>query len=196
VRPQRVGAVTSGDRTVWARRPLRQAGARLGTAVLALCLLAAACTTGSAAPPATTGVLGSEPLVERTAGQFERDLDQLKGRVVVVNFWASWCAPCRAEMPDLERVSRELAGEPVTFVGVDASDERSKAAEALARSGVTYPTVYDRKGIYGGLASHWSVTSLPQTWFLDRKGRRAVRIARQVRPGEVRATVERLLAAA
>jgi len=137
--------------------------------------------------------LGSGQLVDRTAEQFVSDLDRLKGRVVVINFWASWCAPCRAEMPDLERASRELAGEPVTFIGVNASDERSKAVEALAQARVTYPTVYDREGIYGGLASRWSVTSLPQTWFVDREGRRAVRIARQVRPGEVPATVDRLL---
>jgi thiol-disulfide isomerase/thioredoxin len=193
-----MGAMTSCDRTVWARRPLRPPGAGLGAALLALCLLATACTGGpesAASSSGTPGALGSAQLVDRTAEQFGSDLDRLKGRVVVVNFWASWCAPCRAEMPDLERASRELAGEPVTFIGVDSSDERSKAVEALARAGVTYPTVYDRKGIYGGLASRWSVTSLPQTWFVDREGRHAVKIARQVRPGEVRATVDRLLAA-
>jgi thiol-disulfide isomerase/thioredoxin len=132
--------------------------------------------------------------VDRTAGQFAGDLERLEGRVVVVNFWASWCPPCRAELPDLQRASRELAGEPVTFIGVDASDKRSKATEVLEQAGVTYPTVYDRKGIYGGLASQWSVTALPQTWFVDRKGRRAVKIARQLRSGEASATVKRLLA--
>jgi len=195
--------MTFRDRTARARRPLRPSGVPSGAALFALCLfalclLAVACTGGPGSPsgsPGTPATLGSGPLVARTADQFGSDLDRLKGRVVVINFWASWCAPCRAEMPDLERASRELAGEPVTFIGVDASDERSKAAEALARAGITYPTVYDRKGIYGGLASQWSVASLPQTWFLDKEGRRRVRIARQVRPGEVRATVHRLLAA-
>jgi thiol-disulfide isomerase/thioredoxin len=201
MRPAARGALTSGDRTVWGRRPLRPAAAVL----LGLGLLAAACSGGSGRsgssagtnqpPPARASVsLGSQPLVDRTADQFAGDLERLEGRIVVVNFWASWCPPCRAELPDLQRASRELAGEPVTFIGVDASDERSKATEVLEQAGVTYPTVYDRKGIYGGLASQWSVTALPQTWFVDRKGRRAVKIARQLRPGEASATVKRLLA--
>jgi cytochrome c biogenesis protein CcmG/thiol:disulfide interchange protein DsbE len=112
---------------------------------------------------------------------------------VVVNFWASWCVPCRTELPSFQRVSRELAGRPVTFVGVHASDQRGAAAAMLRRSGVTYPTVYDRKGIYGGIASRWSVTALPQTWFLAKDGTRSLRVPRKMTAGELEAAVQRLL---
>jgi thiol-disulfide isomerase/thioredoxin len=189
--------MTTDDRIVLARRVPGRAAA----ALLALCLAAAlaGCTakrpsgTGSGAGAAA---LGSQPLVERTSEQFDADLGKLDGRVVVVNFWASWCVPCRTELPTFQRVSREFAGRPVTFVGVDASDRRDAATAMLRRSGVTYPTVYDRKGIYGGIASHWSVTGLPQTWFVARDGSRSLRVPRKMAAGELTADVKRLLGAA
>jgi len=188
--------MTTDDRIALARR----APGRAAAALLALCLAAglAGCTakrpSGGTTPAAVA--LGSQPLVERTSEQFDADLGKLDGRVVVVNFWASWCVPCRTELPTFQRVSRELAGQPVTFVGVDASDQRGAAAAMLRRSGVTYPTVYDRKGIYGGIASHWSVTALPQTWFVARDGTRSLRVPRKMAAGELTADVKRLLGAA
>jgi thiol-disulfide isomerase/thioredoxin len=162
-------------------------------------VVVAACTPDRPAAPTTRSAaaapaLGSQPLVERSAEQFTADLGKLKGRVVVVNFWASWCVPCRTELPDLQKVSGEFAGQPVTFVGVDASDERGAAAALLRRTGVTYPTVYDRRGIYGGIASRWSVTGLPQTWFVARDGSRSLRVPRQISAEELSANVKRLLA--
>jgi thiol-disulfide isomerase/thioredoxin len=187
-------ATTTDDRIA----PARRAPRRVGVALLAFTLLAVlgACTPDR--PAATEGgdrapALGAEPLVERSAEQFAADLGKLEGRVVVVNFWASWCVPCRTELPDLQKVSGEFAGQPVTFVGVDASDERAAAAKLLSRTGVTYPTVYDRQGIYGGIASRWSVTGLPQTWFVAKDGSRSLRVPRQITAEELRTNVKRLL---
>jgi thiol-disulfide isomerase/thioredoxin len=189
-------ATTTDDRIAPARRVPRRAAA----ALLALCLAAGLAGCGAGRPAkggeaGATAALGTEPLVERTADQFTADLGRLDGRVVVVNFWASWCLPCRTELPTFQRVSREFGGQPVTFVGVDASDQRGAAAAMLRRSGVTYPTVYDRKGIYGGIASHWSVTALPQTWFLAKDGTRSLRVPRKMGAEELRAAVKRLLSA-
>ncbi|HEX6678935.1 MAG TPA: TlpA disulfide reductase family protein [Actinomycetes bacterium] len=185
--------MTTDDRIA----PARRAPDRAAAALLALCLAAglAGCTAKRASGGGTTptAALGSQPLVERTSEQFDADLGKLHGRVVVVNFWASWCVPCRTELPTFQRVSREFAGRPVTFVGVDASDQHGAAAAMLRRSGVSYPTVYDRKGIYGGIASHWSVTGLPQTWFVARDGTRSLRVPRKMAAGELTADVKRLL---
>jgi thiol-disulfide isomerase/thioredoxin len=189
---RRPEAASTNDRTV--------VGRLAATAMLLACLALSACQGGEPAPPASTApgdTLGSRPLVQRTPAQFQDDLAGLKGRVVVVNFWASWCLPCRAEMPALQRVSRAYAeaGRPVTFVGVDSSDVRSAAGDFLARSGVTSPTVYDKDGISGGVATRWSVTSLPQTWLVARDGSRAARIPRPVTEAELRQRIDQLLAA-
>src|SRR6266508_253927 len=119
-----------------------------------------------------------------------------KGRVVVVNFWASWCGPCKAEMPALQQVSREYAGKPVTFIGVDSSDVRDSAGTLLADLKVTYPTVYDKAGINGGIATAWSVASLPQTWFIAKDGSRSGRIPRPLSAAELRNRIDQLLTAA
>jgi cytochrome c biogenesis protein CcmG, thiol:disulfide interchange protein DsbE len=191
-RPARRGtAATTIDRTV--------AGRLTAMVVLLACLGLAACQGGgSERPTATTAVgrLGVQPLVARTPDQFEADLAGLRGRVVVVNFWASWCLPCREEMPALEEVSRAYAeaGKPVTVVGVDASDVHAEAARFLAEVGVTYPTVYDKQGLQGGVAASWTVTALPQTWFVARDGSRAGRIAGRVTAADVRSRVDELLA--
>ena len=191
-RPARQGrAATTNDRT--------SAGRLAATvALVALLGLAGCAGGGSDGPTATTAAepLGTRPLVPRTQPQFQGDLDGLRVRVVVVNFWASWCVPCREEMPALEEVSQGYAeaGKPVTVVGVDASDVRSEAAKFLAEVGVTYPTVYDQQGLRGGVAASWSVTGLPQTWFVARDGSRAGRVGGRLTVDDLRSRVDELLA--
>jgi thiol-disulfide isomerase/thioredoxin len=191
-RPARRGrAATINDRT--------PAGRLAATVALLACLCLAGCGgDGSGGAKAATAPepLGSGPLVERNQSQFQRDLEGLRGRVVVVNFWASWCVPCREEMPALEEVSRGYAeaGKPVTVIGVDASDVRSEASKFITNVGVTYPTVYDRQGLRGGVAASWTVTALPQTWFVARDGSRAGRIAGRLQVDDLRSRVDELLA--
>src|SRR5215217_8689228 len=191
-RPARRGrAATTNDRTL--------AGRLAATVALVAVLGLAGCTGGgSGGATATTRAerLGAKPLVARSQSQFQADLDALRDRVVVVNFWASWCVPCREEMPALEEVSRGYAeaGKPVTVIGVDASDVRSEAAKFVTNVGVTYPTVYDQQGLRGGVAASWTVTALPQTWFVARDGSRAGRIAGRLQVDDLRSRVDELLA--
>lgn len=174
--------------------------AGLVAALVALSLALAACGGGGgggagASAAASGGEIGSAPLVDRSAARFQSDLAAFKGRVVVVNFWASWCGPCKAEMPALEQVSKEYAGKPVTFIGVDSSDVRDSAAKLLADLKITYPTVYDKAGINGGIATAWSVASLPQTWFIAKDGSRSGRIPRPLSAAELRNRIDQLLTA-
>lgn len=90
-----------------------------------------------------------------------------RGRPVVVNFWASWCPPCRKEMPALAAAARRLAGK-VDFVGVDTNDSRPAALAFAAKTGVAYPLGFDP---HGNLASTYGVYGLPTTFFVSAQGR-------------------------
>jgi thiol-disulfide isomerase/thioredoxin len=173
-----------------------RAGLMAMLAVVSLVL--AACGGGGSAGGASGpgGGIGSSPLVDRSSSRFRSDLAAFRGKVVVINFWASWCGPCKAEMPALEQVSKEYGGKPVTFIGVDSSDVRDSAGKLLADLKITYPTVYDKAGINGGIATDWSVASLPQTWFIAKDGSRSGRIPRPLSAAELRSRIDQLLIAA
>jgi len=94
-------------------------------------------------------------------------LSDHRGVPVVLNFWASWCAPCRREMPVLAQVSAELSGR-VDFVGIDHQDRREDALELLRETGVSYPTAFDQSG---GTARDYELRGLPTTVFIDADGR-------------------------
>jgi cytochrome c biogenesis protein CcmG, thiol:disulfide interchange protein DsbE len=92
---------------------------------------------------------------------FERD------KVVVLNFWASWCLPCKDEAPILQAAWERWRDEGVVFVGVDAQDFKSDARSFIERYDTTYPHVYDGNGSTLG---RFGVTGFPETWFVDRRG--------------------------
>jgi cytochrome c biogenesis protein CcmG, thiol:disulfide interchange protein DsbE len=112
--------------------------------------------------PAPTFSLG------RVNGPGTLDLVSLRGKPVVVNFWASWCVPCKGEAQMLERASRQYRKQGVVFVGIDWHDLKSDARRFLSRHGVTYPTVLDRTGT---IADRYGVAAVPETYFIDRRGR-------------------------
>jgi thiol-disulfide isomerase/thioredoxin len=94
-------------------------------------------------------------------------LASLRGHRVIVNFWASWCGPCKTEGPELAKLSRELpAG--VRMVGVDWSDAASGARKFVARSGWTYPNLRDASGDVG---NNYRLHGMPTTFILDADGR-------------------------
>ena len=117
-------------------------------------------------------------------------LADLDGKVVVLNFWASWCPPCRFEMPDFEAAWKEYRDQGVVFVGVAVSDSEEDARSFAEETGVTYPIGLDGEGV---TSVAYEVTSLPTTVFIDREGRIARRLTSRANMGALKIFLRGLL---
>ena len=96
-------------------------------------------------------------------------LERFRGHPIVLNFWASWCPPCRAEMPALEAAYRKYQARGVVVIGIDGATDTWSASRAfLAARGVTYPVARDERG---QVAQAYHVTGLPTTFFIRADGR-------------------------
>lgn len=178
----------------------------IGAVAIASTLLLAGCTTDQFAQDYRDGgnknyVAGDGSILEITpqnrgaqvtfdgvtdAGLNVSSSDYL-GRVLVVNFWAGYCAPCRVEAPDLEALSQKWADSGVSFLGVNTYDE-PETAQAFSRTyGVTYPSIIDAKSGVVQLAFAGDIppSALPTTIVLDGKGRVAARILGQVESASI-----------
>lgn len=142
---------------------------------------------------------GSRPVAPVVSGTTltgkKLSLAAYRGEVVVVNFWGSWCAPCRAEAPALGTLSRQLTSRGVRFVGVDIRDEPDAAEAFMQDFNVSYPSLNDPNGEIS-LLFHNTVppAAIPSTIVIDRSGRIAARIVGGVTYTNLRALITNVAA--
>ena len=152
-------------------RRCRRRRAAIVAATVAVAAAAGLVASRAGPPDARVAVEGAAPsfdLARVGADEGERvRLADFAGRPLVVNFWASWCVPCRKEMPALQAVAERLEGR-VVFIGINHQDGRRPAAEFQDEVGVRYPSGYDPDG---AVAPNFGVVGLPTTVLVDARGR-------------------------
>ena len=145
-------------------------------ALLALLVFAQIQTGGRPANIAINSIFGEVEASEDLARYFELELfsggalrpSDLRGKVVMLDFWSSWCPPCRAEAPVLAATYREFRQRGVEFVGIAIWDEDDEVRRFLDRHGIDYPNGLD---VRGEIAIDYGVRGIPEKFFLDRQGR-------------------------
>ncbi len=183
------------------RRPRRSAAVLVG-----LCLALAGCTGGGGGeriPGVRPGVtLGAgdtrPPAPEARAPVLGAEDDRLgvpdfAGQVLVVNFWASWCGPCRAEQPDLNEARAALPADEVAFLGVNIQDTTVNAKAHVREFEVAYPSLFDPANEYAAAYEGVGPRSIPTTIIIDQHGRVAARLFGLTTTTEVVVLVSRLL---
>jgi cytochrome c biogenesis protein CcmG/thiol:disulfide interchange protein DsbE len=128
--------------------------------------------------------------LDRLDGRGKLELSSLRGRVVVLNFWASWCKPCKEEARTVEAAARRWQTHGVVFVGIDTQDFKSDARAFQRRFGLTYPSVHDGAG---SAMTRYGVTGFPETWTVTRGGRIAAHIAGVAGRGQLDTAVRKAL---
>lgn len=101
-----------------------------------------------------------------------RTLDEFKGRVVVANFWATWCPPCRAEIPSMQRAWETLKPQGAQMLALHVGGDADQIWAFLAEFNVTFPVLIDRSG---AVARAWQTIGLPTTYVVDPSGRKSLR---------------------
>ena len=164
-------------------------------AILAALLVFGAASVGAAEDAAlrawTKGA--TPPLALRDLAGADVDLRKLAGQVVVVNFWATWCEPCIAEMPSLQRLRERLRGRSLEVLAVNYAESPEKVRAFLRKSRIDLPVLLDPSK---EAADAWNAKGLPMTFVVDRAGKVRYWIfgERDWNAGDTLATIEKLVA--
>lgn len=190
------------------RRPALRTAPALVAGALLTALLLSGCTdatpAGETVPGVRAGVTlpapGDRPPAPTDAAVqvlgapdgTEVSLADFAGEVVVLNFWASWCGPCRAEQPELNAAAEVLADLPVAFLGVNIDDTVPNAQAHEREFDIPYPSLFDPAAAYAADFGGVGPRSIPTTILIDAEGRVAARLFGITDLIEVTALAERL----
>jgi cytochrome c biogenesis protein CcmG, thiol:disulfide interchange protein DsbE len=114
------------------------------------------------------GEVAPAPVMPRLEGGGESSLASYRGRWVLVNFWASWCVPCRQEAPTLERFQRQHGGADFTVLGIDSRDLSGDGRDFVRKYGLSYPQLRDGDG---STAHDYGTTGVPENFLIDPRGK-------------------------
>ena len=203
--------MASDSRQRFTRAPFRRGRTPIGVSILAVTgLLLVACgqAQGSAGASGEFDFAGPTPAGEvvpveerSVAPEFSGELldgsafdsTSLAGDIVVLNFWGSWCAPCRIETPEFQMVYEEVGAEGVQFLGVDVKDDLQLAIAFYADKGVEYPSLFDPRGEVALAFRGFPANAVPSTILIDRDGRVAAVYTAAVAAEDLRSALSALL---
>ena len=185
---------------------------RLAMALVGAVLLVAGCSAGKDAVAVNNGgefrFVAGTPAGEvipdserRSAPKFSGELldgseyssTALSGDVAVINFWGSWCPPCRVESPQFQEVYAEVRADGVQFLGINVKDEKQLAGAFLQSKGITFPSLYDPRGEVALAFRDYPANAIPSTIVLDREGRVAAVYTAAVQPDDLRSVLARVV---
>jgi peroxiredoxin len=111
------------------------------------------------------------PIEVKTSGGKEITLETYRGKVLLLDFWASWCRPCRQEMPNVKKVYNEFNGKGFEILGVSLDESSKNFQSYVNKQDIVWPQIFDGKGWNSEVAKKYAVNSIPATFLLDRSGR-------------------------
>ena len=139
---------------------------RLAAVALAALVAATAGSCKSSGPP-VSGDVAPDFVLQSLNGQ-TRKLSNYRGKVVLVNLWATWCPPCVEELPVLSKLAEDYAARGLVVLGVAGDEDTQAVRDFLAKSPVKFEVLFDPKGAIG---TQYGITGYPETFFVDRAGK-------------------------
>lgn len=160
--------------------------------VLSIVSILTGCDSKEIIDKKTLAILGTEaPPFEITSFKGEQiSLSKYKGNPIVINFWASWCAPCKREAGDLEKTYRFFKNREVVFIGIASDDTKDKALKFIEEFEITYPNGMDEEE---AISKKYSVLTLPITFIIDREGKITFKKVGQIEVDKLKKEIRKVL---